>query len=83
MQAGKEHILVPRDIPLGRLGSGRGKDPPSERQSDEGHLLLNALSHTWITISSSYEGRLDGFWAGWTISAPVIPSVYCVETGMV
>ena len=45
-------------------------------------LPMKVLSHTWITISPSYEGRVEGFWVGWTISAPVTPSVYCVETGM-
>ena len=35
---------------------------------------------TWITISLSYVGRVEVFWVGWTINAPVTPSVYCVET---
>ena len=38
------------------------------------------VSNTWMTISLSYAGRAEVFWVGCTISAPVTPSVYCVET---
>ena len=33
-----------------------------------------------MTISASYAGRVEVFWVGCTISAPVTPSVYCVES---